>query len=263
MTGPTEPTTSPWPAVPAGANGSDSRVRVALVLPDLLGTYGDRGNAVVLCQRLRWRGVDAEVVEVTGTNPVPTHCDLYVLGGGEDSAQQLAVRRLREDGGLARAAARGAVVFAVCAGLQILGEHFTGTDGKQTAGLGLLDLRSTPLETRAVGELVAQPEDRRLKATLTGFENHRGRTELGLDARPLATVEHGVGNGTPDRAEGVVQGHLLGTYMHGPALARNPELADLLLGWAVGTPLVPLELAEVDTLRSIRLAAAGAGRSLS
>ncbi|HEX5493009.1 MAG TPA: glutamine amidotransferase [Mycobacteriales bacterium] len=240
---------------------AESQVRMVLLLPDLLGTYGDRGNAVVLCQRLRWRGIDAEVVDVVGTDAVPTGGDVYLLGGGEDSAQQLAVRRLRDDGGLARAVGWGAAVFAVCAGLQILGEHFTGTDGKQHAGLGLLDLRSTPLPTRAVGELVAHPNPASgLRAPLTGFENHGGRTDLGPAARPLATVERGVGNGTADRAEGVMQGRTAGTYMHGPALARNPELADMVLGWATGAALPPLELAEVDTLRSIRLTAAGARR---
>lgn len=238
---------------------SESRIRMVLVLPDLLGTYGDRGNAVVLCQRLRWRGIDAEVVDVVGTDPVPTGGDVYLLGGGEDSAQQLAVDRLRDDGGLARAIGFGATVFTVCAGIQILGQHFTGTDGRQHDGLGVLDLWSTPLPSRAVGELVCRPSAGcGLTQPLTGFENHGGRTELGPDARPLATVERGVGNGTPDRAEGVLQGHIAGTYMHGPALARNPELADLLLGWATGVPLPPLELAEVDALRSVRLAAVGA-----
>lgn len=234
----------------------DSALRLVLVLPDLLGTYGDRGNAVVLCQRLRWRGIDAEVVEVTGTDPVPTGGDVYLVGGGEDSAQLLAARRLRDDGGLVRAAERGAVLFAVCAGLQILGEYFTGVDNEVHPGLGILDLRSGPLPARAVGELVSRPDGRWLSHPLTGFENHAGRTELGPDAQPLAVVERGVGNGTDDRAEGVVQHNAIGTYMHGPALARNPELADLLLDWVVGTPLPPLELREVDTLRSIRLAAA-------
>jgi lipid II isoglutaminyl synthase (glutamine-hydrolysing) len=235
-------------------------LRIALLLPDLLGTYGDQGNAVVLAQRARWRGLPAEVVQVSGSQPVPSTCDLYVLGGGEDSAQLLATRRLRESGGLRQAAERGAVVFAVCAGLQILGEHFTGVDGHRHDGLGLLDLRSTPLPKRAVGEVLSDPDPQYGRAALTGFENHRGRTELGPAAHPLATTRLGVGNGTDDRAEGVVQGRIVGTYLHGPALARNPELADLLLGWAVGEPLPPLRLAEVDRLRTARLAAVGTGR---
>lgn len=239
---------------------SDSRLRIALLLPDLLGTYGDQGNAVVLAQRMRWRGMRAEVLSVTGTEPVPSTCDIYVLGGGEDSAQQLATRRLQRSDGLRRAVERGAVVFAVCAGLQILGEHFTGVDGHRRAGLGLLDLRSTPLPKRAVGEVLTQPDPRFGRSALTGFENHRGRTELGPAARPLGTTRCGIGNGTDDRAEGAVQGRIIGTYLHGPALARNPELADLLLGWAVGEPLPPLRLAEVDRLRTVRLAAAGVGQ---
>ena len=107
-----------------------------------------------------------------------------------------------------------------------------------------------------VGELVCTPSAGcGLTQPLTGFENHGGRTELGPDARPLATVDRGVGNGTPDRAEGVLQGHIAGTYMHGPALARNPALADLLISWAVGTAVPAIDDSWPTKLRSERLAA--------
>ncbi len=229
---------------------AESAVRIGVLLPDLLGTYGDTGNAVVLRQRLRWRGIAAHLVPLGHDTAVPESCDLYVLGGGEDSAQVLATRHLNADGGLRRAVGRGAVVLAVCAGLQVLGESFATADGTTVPGLGLLDLTTGRRAVRAVGEVLAAPATDLLATPLTGFENHGGATALGPDARPLAHVRRGVGNGSNDRTEGAITGRVVGTYLHGPVLARNPELADLLLGWVTGIPLTPLELPEVTALRA-------------
>ena len=231
------------------------RVRLVWVYPDLLSTYGDRGNQLVLERRARLRGIAAEPVFVNSDQPVPRDGDIYLLGGGEDLPQVLAARRLRADGGLADAADRGAVVFAVCAGYQLLGHEFGGADGEPTAGLGILDIRSGRGEQRSVGEVVADVDPALGVPALTGFENHQGVTRLGPRAIPLAQVTRGIGNG--DGTEGAHAGRVLGTYLHGPALVRNPGLADLLLGWVAG-PLPPIaaeaeELAQ--TLRRERLAA--------
>ena len=231
----------------------ESAVRIAVVLPDLLGTYGDAGNARVLSRRLEWRGLRSTVVPVTYGSSVPACCDVYLIGGGEDAAQQLAVRHLRRHAGLQHGVDRGSAVLAVCAGLQILGKGFPGSDGGRCAGLGLLDASTFRRPRRAVGEVVAEPGGLGLRQPLTGFENHLGATVLGGDTVPLATVTHGVGNGTQDRAEGAVCGRIVATYLHGPVLARNPELADLLLGWATGAVLAPLTVDAVSRLRSQRL----------
>ena len=114
-------------------------ITIALVYPDLLGTYGDSGNAAILAQRLRWRGHEADVLTVGPEDAVPVSCDLYVIGGGEDLPQALAAQKLGEGRPLHRAVEGGAVVLAICAGLQILGEDFVGVDGKPCRGLGLLD----------------------------------------------------------------------------------------------------------------------------
>jgi CobQ-like glutamine amidotransferase family enzyme len=229
----------------------DSVVRIGLVLPDVLGTYGDSGNATVLRKRLEWRGYRAEVLDLAVGEPVPSSLDFYLLGGGEDRAQTLAVSHLTANPGMQAAAGRGAVVLAICAGLQILGHDFTGTDGVTYAGLGLLDVRTTPgTAARAVGELLTTPDPALLATSMTGFENHQGHTRLGPNARPLSKVVYGTGNG--DGADGAYAGHVVGTYMHGPVLARNPEFADLLLGWAVGAPLAPLEIPVIEQLRDER-----------
>jgi hypothetical protein len=228
----------------------ESAVRVALLYPELLGTYGDRGNARVLLQRLAWRGVPAELVEAPWGEPAPASCDIYVLGGGEDSPQASAAAALIAEGALHRAVEGGAAVLAICAGFQILGHSFFGPDGAARPGLGLLDCttarRASP---RIVGEILVEPGRALALPALSGYENHAGLTDLGPDATPLGRVDVGVGNG--DGTEGAVGGRVVGTYLHGPVLARNPALADRLLSWVAGD-LEPLDDAEVDDLREER-----------
>ncbi len=233
---------------------AESTVRIGLVLPDVMGTYGDGGNAVVLRQRLRLRGFDAEIVEITLTDPVPASLDLYTLGGAEDYAQRLATKHLLRHPGLQQAAGRGAPVLAICAAIQVLGHWYETSSGERVEGVGMLDVTTAPQPARTIGEVVSQPLLDGLTEPLTGFENHRGGTVLGADARPLATVVKGAGNRAGDGHDGAVQGSVIATYLHGPCLARNPQLADLLLSRVVGE-LAPLELPEVTQLRRERLAA--------
>lgn len=238
----------------------ESRVTIALLYPELLGTYGDGGNATVLAERLRWRGVDADVITLGAGDTVPTSCDVYLMGGGEDGPQALAARELSESGALHTAVDNGAVVFGTCAGIQVLGHEFANPDGSAHPGLGLLDVRTVRgTERRAIGELLAEPLVDGLPA-LTGFENHGAVTHLGSGVQPLGRVVRGIGNGGGDGTEGAVSGRILATYLHGPALARNPALADLLLSWVVGETLTPLDDAEVDELRAERLRFVKRGR---
>jgi len=231
--------------------------RIAVVYPESLGTYGDAGNALVLAKRLQWRGIRSQLVPVRIGAPVPEYCDVYVLGGGEDVAQTAAAMTLRRSRGFRRGVESGAGVFAVCAGLQILGEHFCGPGGHVASGLGLLDARSDELATRAVGDVVVDTAPT-LVGPVTGFENHRSGTRLGPGLVPLGRVRHGVGNG--DGGDGVMAGGIIGTYLHGPVLAANPALADLILERVVG-PLPDLDVEAVHALRQRRLGAISARRS--
>ncbi|MDR1442910.1 MAG: glutamine amidotransferase [Bifidobacteriaceae bacterium] len=255
-----------------GSNGG--AVTIVHLYPTLMGTYGDGGNIRILVRRLAARRMNAHLITVGPGEPVPDSADLYVLGGGEDRSQVAASRELRNSGALNRAAARGATVFAVCAGLQVLGHDFEVSGGETEPGLGLLDAttrrrsrhaqggappanarnRKDSVWPRAVGEVLAEPLDG--SPLLTGYENHGGGTVLGPAAAPLARVISGIGNGSGSAAgdghEGAVQGRILATYLHGPVLARNPALADRLLELATGSELAPLEVAYVDQLRAER-----------
>jgi CobQ-like glutamine amidotransferase family enzyme len=229
---------------------SSTYVRIVWVYPDLLSTYGDQGNVIILARRAELRGIPAEVISVRSDRPVPTEGDIYLLGGGEDRPQAAAARRLRADGGLTRAAEAGAVVFGVCAGYQVMGTHFADDEDRSVAGLGLLDIHSERGRRRAVGEIATRLDpdiaeamtDHRVPTgtagALTGFENHQGVTFRGPGVHPLARTLVGVGNG--DGTDGAYHGHLIGTYLHGPVLARNPALADHLLTLVVDRSLPPV-----------------------
>ena len=284
-----------------------AELNIGLVLPDVLGTYGDDGNALVLRQRARLRGITAEIHTIRYGEAVPETLDVYTLGGGEDVAQLLAAEHLRADGGLVRAADSGRPVLAICAGLQVLGESFHA-GGKLAEGLGLLDATTSQLGERMIGELHSEPyrgagasadganagdganaqslaaDLSELTEPLTGFANHMGATILGPDAYPLGilrprggmvgnTDAHGVEaadvvvkNGEKQQSyEGAVQGSVIATYMHGPALARNPQLADVLLARALGTTVAELpelgagSIAEFEGVPAGDAGAGGAG----
>ncbi|WP_018657515.1 type 1 glutamine amidotransferase [Actinomadura flavalba] len=232
---------------------SSDHIKIVWIYPDLLSTYGDQGNTIMLERRAALRGIPTRTVHLRSDEHVPDDGDIYLLGGGEDRPQILAAQRLRKDGGLHAAVQAGKAVFAVCAGYQILGHEFGGEEGQPLPGLGLLDIRSGRGERRAVGEVVGDVAAELNVPRITGFENHQGVTSIGPNAKPLAKVVAGVGNGDGQGFEGAYAGHVLGTYMHGPALVRNPALADLLLYWALGVEIPPLDYSWAGRLREERL----------
>ncbi|MFY9807224.1 MAG: glutamine amidotransferase [Pseudonocardiaceae bacterium] len=230
---------------------AESTVAIGLLLPDVLGTYSDAGNATILAQRLRWRGIPAEICTITARDVPPTSCALYLLGGGEDTAQLFAAEWLRRHEQLRRVLETRAVTLAVCAGLQILGRSMSDSKGQHYPGLDLLDITTAPGRQRAVGEVVVSCAVPGV-GSLTGFENHRGVTTLGAGTAPLGRVLTGTGNGT-GHGEGVLTDRIIGTYLHGPVLARNPALADHLLHKATGHTLAPLDLPDQAALRNTYL----------
>ena len=222
---------------------------VVHLYPDLLRTYGDRGNVLALVRRAEWRGFRVRVDSISVGDPLPADADVILLGGGTDRAQvvvgpDIAVRRDE----LCDAAARGAVILGVCGGYQFLGRQYVMPDGQIVEGLSLLDVGTVAPagEDRIIGRVRARADLWGSTFGLFGFENHGGRTTLGPGATPLAIVPKGRGNNGRDGTEGAVQDSVLGTYLHGPVLPINPALADAVLARSLarrtgGAPLEPLD----------------------
>lgn len=207
-------------------------ITICVLFPDLLGTYGDGGNALVLAERARRRGIDVSLTTAQLSDDVPD-ADLYLLGGGEDGPQRLAADLLRRSSFPSRVE-DGAYVVAVCAGLQILGNTFAVEGDDEFAGLALVDVVTSRGERRSVGDLAVRVNGQ----LLVGFENHGGRTRLNGGVHPLGTVV--LGRGNDGRLDGYRAKNIWATYAHGPVLALNPWLADEVLATVVGHELQPL-----------------------
>jgi CobQ-like glutamine amidotransferase family enzyme len=228
------------------------RVRIGHLYPREMSIYGDRGNILSLLDRGRGRGIDMEVVEIGRGAVDVAGIDLFFMGGGQDQDQDLVAADLAGDkrAAIVDAVERGAALLAVCGGYQFLGSHYTTVDGTRLPGLGLVDIRTEAGSTRHIGNVLVDTDGLGLDPpTLVGFENHAGRTFLGAGLAPLGRCIVGAGNNGDDGAEGVLAGHLVGTYLHGSLLPKNPHLTDLLLRWALErhegeTELPPLPAVE-------------------
>ena len=205
-------------------------IRVGHLYPEHLNIYADRGNMAVLERRCGWRGIGFEVLAVGLGDRLP-EADLYYLGGGQDRDQvAIAGDLVARAADLRAAVAGGAAVLAVCGGYQLLGHGYRGHAGDDMPGTGLVDLVTEAGPSRMIGNIAIRCElDRGDPRTVVGFENHAGRTHLGEGVEPLGRVLHGHGNNGADGGEGVWAGRVLGTYIHGPLLPKNPWLADWLV----------------------------------
>jgi CobQ-like glutamine amidotransferase family enzyme len=210
---------------------------IGWLYPDLMNIYGDRGNILTLQKRAEWRGLDARVMEIQrGRAQNLADVDVFFFGGGQDREQALIYDDLKayKQEHLNKAVTEGAQILAVCGGYQLLGHYYQTADGERYDGIGLIDVTTQAGKKRFIGDVVVQAEIENLSpSTLVGFENHSGRTYLGPAAKPLGTVMRGHGNNGQDRTEGVIQNNVIGTYLHGSLLPKNPHLADHLIGRAI------------------------------
>jgi CobQ-like glutamine amidotransferase family enzyme len=220
---------------------------ISHLYPDLLRTYGDRGNVLALQRRAEWRGFTVDVVSVTRGEPIPARSGIVLIGGGTDRVQELIGTDLvarREE--LEALIASGGTVVGICGGYQLLGVRYVAADGTEIEGLGFLDTTTEAGSGRIIGRVTGTGALGGRRFELFGFENHGGRTALGPRARPLASVARGSGNNGRDGTEGAVQGTVIGTYLHGPVFPVNPAFADAVLEQALrdvtgGEPLAPLD----------------------
>ena len=204
--------------------------------PDYLNIYADRGNIAVLERRAAWRGIEFDYRTIgLGERLRPGEHDLLYVGGGQDRDQALVAPDLAARSlALREAVEDGSVVLAVCGGYQLLGRFYRDRAGGELPGAELFDLYTVAGERRMIGDVLLdcelEPGERH---ALAGFENHAGRTILGVTAQPLGRVVAGFGNDGQSGYDGCRLGRALGTYLHGPLLPRNPWLADWLLAQAL------------------------------
>jgi CobQ-like glutamine amidotransferase family enzyme len=233
-------------------------LRVCALYPDLMNIYADRGNLLVLERRCAWRGLGFELIACgLGETPDADAHDLFYLGGGQDRDQRLCAEDLVElkREALHAAAARGAVVLGVCGGYQLLGRSYELGPGEELPGVGLLDVHTARVEgPRLIGNVAIEVQlDRSAgggaPGVLAGFENHGGRTYLGIDQQPLGRVLTGYGNDGHSGLEGARSDNTIGTYLHGPLLPKNVWFADWLIVTALGPRTAQLEPLD-DTLET-------------
>ena len=207
------------------------KLTIGHLYPDLLNLYGDRGNIQCMKKRCEWRGIEVQVKEYQLTDPIDfTTLDIVLLGGGSDREQQIVCTTLQNIQGDMKAYVEdGGSVIAVCGGYQLLGHYYETAEGKMK-GLSLVDLYTKQGSPRLISNAVLKSDA--FPYEITGFENHGGRTWIG-DNRPFGKVLYGYGNNGEDKMEGILYKNVVGTYLHGPLLPKNPHVCDYLLGNAL------------------------------
>jgi len=205
---------------------------IGWLYPELMSTYGDRGNIIAYQKRCEWRGIHIEILKLNPGFDVNllNSCDFLFMGGAQDEQQQIVAEDLmKKKTELKQKIEEGVPGLYICGAYQFLGKYYKEADGTVIKGLGILDLYTENPglnSSRLIGNiLMSTAKDMKL----VGFENHGGRTYLGKNVKPLGTVIEGFGNNGKDTTEGAIYKNSYGTYLHGPILPKNPEFTDLLI----------------------------------
>ncbi|MEW5784072.1 MAG: glutamine amidotransferase [Bacillota bacterium] len=216
--------------------------------PEHLNLYGDRGNILALRQRAQWHGINTRLIPVRPGYKVSfAACDLLFMGGGQDNEQKMVYRDFQSRRSeLLESIELGMAILAICGSYQLLGRYYAAADGEKIPGLELLDFYTEAGSRRMIGDIVTRCHIQGVRHTLVGFENHCGRTYLGSALRPLGTVVRGYGNNGQDRTEGVLYKNVIGTYLHGSLLPKNPRLTDWLLQKALHYRNIDFRLKQLD-----------------
>lgn len=211
---------------------AERRLCIAHLYPELLNLYGDSGNILVLRKRMEWRGIACNLREVhVGDRPSFAGVDIVFIGGGSDREQRIVCDYLLEEQAeLASYVEDGGVLAAVCGGYQLLGHSYLMGDEK-VQGLSLVDLYTDRGSPRLIGNIAV--ESRISPQPIVGYVNHGGRTHLGSDVEPMGKVLRGFGNDGVSGYEGCLYKNVVGTYVHGPLLPKNPGVADWLMARAL------------------------------
>jgi lipid II isoglutaminyl synthase (glutamine-hydrolysing) len=258
-------------------------LKLGWLYPQLMSTYGDRGNVIAIKQRAQWRGIAVEVIPYDqGSAPeVLNQVDLVAGGGAQDRQQEIVMRDLagaKTEAIRAKLDAGAPGVFT-CGSPQLLGKYYEPGLGERIDGMGIIDLVSKHPgidAPRCIGNVIFEVTAQRLAAELkvllggqkpiiVGFENHGGRTFLGEQAEALGTVIKGFGNNAQDGTEGAFYRNAIATYSHGPLIPKNPFIADWMIQTALRNKyqeeiaLAPLDDSLADRARKTMLDRLGVG----
>lgn len=224
-------------------------LNITHMFPDLLNLYGDRGNITSLTYRCQQRGINANVREITANDtPEFGTSDIIFIGGGSDNEMLIVHKKLLEfKQQLKNYVENGGVLIAVCGGYQLLGKYYL-LNGEKAEGLSILNIETSSKPQRLIGNIIIETEIMGEKKTVVGFENHGGRTYIN-NYRPFGKVIRGYGNNGEDGYEGVMYKNVIGTYLHGPLLPKNPALCDMIIKHALEKKYKkPVNLQPLDDL---------------
>ena len=202
-------------------------INVLHLYPNSMNIYGDMGNVLTIKRRLEWHGYQPNVIGYNQGDEFPAEVDIVIGGGGQDSGQ-LAVQddliKIKDQ--LQELATGGTPMLVICGLYQLFGHRFLTSDGTEIKGIELLDVDTIAGSERMIGNIITDSDD---FGPIVGFENHSGKTTLGPNATPLAKVRLGAGNNGQDETEGARQHNIIGSYLHGSLLPKNPLIADFLI----------------------------------
>ena len=218
-------------------------IRILQLYPKDMNIYGDWGNVLTLKRRLEWRGYPVELLEYNVGDNFPENIDLIVGGGGQDSGQTRIGEDLVKIGPRLKELAEDDMPMLVICGLyQQFGHYFKTKEGVMIDGIGLLDVTTVGGNERLIGNIVTESSE---FGDIIGYENHSGLTTLGPQASCFGTIIKGAGNNGQDGTEGARYRNVIGTYLHGSLLPKNPRVADYLIARALvrkfGDPDLRLE----------------------
>ena len=203
------------------------QIDIVSLYPKDMNIYGDTGNVLAITRRLRLYGYDPQVHLVNQGDPWPQHADMVLGGGGQDTGQKKIITDLFARADLLRSLVeQGVPMLMICGLYQLFGEYFETVDGTRLDGIGVIGAYTVGSDVRRIGNLVEQSED---FGSIIGYENHSGQTFLREGVKPLGTVGEGLGNNGEDGTEGARVHNMIGTYMHGSLLPKNPAISDFLI----------------------------------
>ena len=220
------------------------QLTILQLYPRDMNIYGDWGNVLTLQRRAQWHGLEVELLEYNPGDEFPEHADIIVGGGGQDSGQSIIQNDLQKIGpALKKLAESGTPMLVICGLYQLFGNSFKTKDGVVIPGIGVFDAETHGGPERLIGNIVTKSEE---FGEIVGYENHSGLTYLSGNTLPLAKVIRGAGNNGQDEFEGARIRNVIGSYLHGSLLPKNPGIADWLIEQAAARKYGEFEPSVID-----------------